>query len=45
VIIDDLDVLGARPSPPEAYAPLVIDPDAVLACAIGLESFAPVTHP
>jgi len=34
VIVHDLDPRGISPAPPEADPPLVVDPDAVLTCAI-----------
>jgi hypothetical protein len=33
-MLHDLDPVGVPAAPPETYPPLVVDPDAVLTCAI-----------
>jgi len=38
VIIDDLDVKGVTVTPPETDPPLLVDPNAVLALSIALQS-------
>jgi hypothetical protein len=43
MIINDLDELGASPTPDEADAPPVIDPDAVLAATVALEGLEAIT--
>ena len=42
VVVDDLDVEGIGGAPDEADAPLIVDADAVLACAIALERLKPI---
>jgi hypothetical protein len=42
MIINDLDVVGVSGSPDETQPPLVIYPDAVLACPIAFEFFKPI---
>src|SRR6185312_551639 len=42
VAIDDLHVVGVTIGPSETDAPLVVDPDAVLAIAAALQGFEPV---
>jgi hypothetical protein len=42
VVVHDLNILGASNRPPKADAVLVVDTDAVLACAIALESLQPI---
>jgi hypothetical protein len=42
MIIHDLDVPGVAIAPKEADAPLVVDPDAVLAAPIALERLQPI---
>jgi len=42
VAIDDLHVVGVTIGPSETDAPLVVDPDAVLAFAAALQGFEPV---
>jgi len=34
MIVDDLDALGSTVFPNEAYAPLIVDPDTMLALPI-----------
>jgi hypothetical protein len=43
VVIDDLDVLGARGGPTKADAELVIDADTVLSLAVAGQGFQPVS--
>jgi hypothetical protein len=43
MVVDDFDIFGARLCPTEANSPLIVDPDRVLANAIALERFEPVT--
>ncbi len=43
MVIDDLDVLGARIGPAKADPELVVDPDAVLSCPVALEGFQMVS--
>jgi hypothetical protein len=43
VVIHDLDIVGVVAPPTEADAPLVVDPDAVLALLIAAQSLKPVT--
>jgi hypothetical protein len=38
MVIDDLDVQGVTVTPPETDPPLLVDPDAVLALSIALQS-------
>ena len=42
VIVDNLDLAGARRSPDEADPPLVVDSDAVLTDPVALECSQPV---
>lgn len=42
VVIDDFHVVGVTVNPSEADAPLIIDPDAVLAFALNLQCFEPI---
>jgi hypothetical protein len=42
VIIYDLDVIRIAAGPPEADAPLIVDPDAMLAGTVALELLQPV---
>ena len=42
MVIDDLHTVGVTSHPAKADAPLVIDPDAVLALAITLERLKPI---
>jgi hypothetical protein len=42
MVIDDFDVEGISVAPPEAYSPLIIDPDRVLTGAISFELFQSV---
>jgi hypothetical protein len=44
MVVDNLDVFGDALTPDKANAPLVIDPDAVLAVAVTLEGFQSVTR-
>jgi len=44
VIIRDLDIRRMAISPPEADSPLLVDPDAVLALPVTLESLEPVSY-
>ncbi len=44
MIIDDLDQLGAAVAPDKAKAPLIVDPDAMLAATIAGERFKPVAR-
>jgi hypothetical protein len=39
VVVHDLDLVRIAAVPPEADPPLIIDPDAVLACAITAQPF------
>jgi hypothetical protein len=34
MVVDDLNILGIAVSPRETNSPLIVDPDAVLTCAI-----------
>ena len=43
MVIDDLNVVCVAIPPSEADPPLIVDPDAVLALAISLERFKPIT--
>ena len=42
VIVHNLDLESAAVSPDEAYAPLIVDPDAVLPLAIASQGFQPI---
>ena len=42
VVIDDFHVVGVAVSPTEADAPLIVNPDAVLAFALPLQGFEPI---
>lgn len=42
VVIDDFHVVGVTVIPSEADAPLIVDPDAVLAFALTLQGFQPI---
>jgi hypothetical protein len=42
MVIDDLDIVGARSTPAEADTPLVVDADAVLPCTATRQRFQPV---
>jgi hypothetical protein len=42
VVIDDLDILGARARPPKAHAVLVVDANAVLARPITVQRLEPI---
>ena len=44
MVIDDLDVVCVSVRPAEANAPLVVDADAVLAPAVALQHFQPVSR-
>jgi hypothetical protein len=44
VVIDDLNVVGVAPLPTKADAPLVIDPDTVLASSIALQQLQTVSR-
>ena len=44
MVVDDLDIVGPVVAPDEADAPPVVDADAVLALAVVLERFQPVTR-
>jgi hypothetical protein len=39
MVIDDFDLMRMAVPPDETNAPLIIDPDAMLACTIALEGF------
>jgi len=43
VVVHDLDLVRIAAMPPEADPPLVVDPDAVLACAITAQPFQAVS--
>ncbi len=43
MVIDDLDVRRPFRRPLEAHTPLIVDPDAVLACPVACEPFQPVS--
>ncbi len=43
VVINDLDILGARGGPPEAHAKLVVDTNAVLSLAVILQRLQLIT--
>ena len=42
MVVDDLDVMGVTCLPAEAYPPLIVDSNAVLATSITPESFQPI---
>src|SRR3989344_4537723 len=42
VIVHDLHVIGVAVAPREAYPPLIVDADAVLALAVALKGFKPI---
>ena len=42
VVVGDFDVRSSLVCPAKAHAPLVVDPDAVLACPISTQSFEPM---
>jgi len=44
VVVHDLDVVRIAAVPSEADPPLVVDPDAVLACAIAAQPFQAVSR-
>ncbi len=44
MIIDNFDIICVTPFPPEAYAPLVIHPYAVLPLPISFQRFQPVSR-
>jgi hypothetical protein len=44
VVIDDLDIVSVSLLPDKANPKLIIDPDAVLAVAVPLQSFQPVSR-
>src|SRR5215207_9241658 len=44
MVVDDLDILGSSIDPAEADAPLIVDADRVLALAIPLQGFEPVSR-
>jgi hypothetical protein len=43
VIVRDLDIVGVAFGPSEADTPLIVDPNAHLACAVSFQSFESVT--
>jgi len=43
VIVCDLDLIGIPGSPYEANAPLIIDPNAVLACSVACQLLQSIT--
>src|SRR5690554_1415630 len=43
VVIDDLDIGGAAVRPDKTHPPLTVDTDAVLASAVSLQGFQPVS--
>jgi hypothetical protein len=44
VIVHDLDILGARGRPAKADTELIVNADAMLARAISLQGFEPVSR-
>jgi hypothetical protein len=44
MIVDNLNIMSVITHPPEANAPLIVDPDAYLAGALALEHFEPVSR-
>jgi hypothetical protein len=44
MVIDDLDVKGTAVFPTETYPPLIVDPDAPLACTIAGKLFQPIAR-
>jgi hypothetical protein len=44
MVVDNLDIMRVMPDPPEADAPLVIDPDAHLSGALAFQRFEPVSR-
>src|SRR5262245_2619914 len=42
MVVDDLHLVGTGVRPDEAYAPLVIDPDGMLAGAVAFQRFEPI---
>jgi hypothetical protein len=43
-VVDDLDVVGVVLTPAKTDAPLVADPDAMLACSIPFQLLKPIPH-
>src|ERR1700680_866899 len=44
MIVDNLNIMSAMTHPPEANAPLIVDPDTYLAGALALEHFEAVSR-
>jgi hypothetical protein len=42
MIVDDLNVISRAVTPNKADAPLVVDPDAVLALSVSFKGFEPI---
>jgi len=44
MVVSNLHIPRSVIFPPKAYSPLVVDTDAVLSCAIALQSLQPITR-
>jgi len=44
MVIGDLDIVGVAVFPKEAYPPLIVDPDAPLACSVAGKLLQPIAR-